>query len=272
MRDLTTTNLDYLTARLHGRRSRMAEAGRLDVLCRLRVMPDLVRQVWPDSKALAVAEFQRRLVAELVREVAGFLPQLDEPGARLVEWLLVRLQAPAPTLPVSWAAFATSLPAGPLRASVQAASGNPARPFFMEAALDRGYYRELLVRAEKLPETDKALLAPLVRHEAETFQRSLFARGRLNYGLAPEVLTQFAVTRTVQPGELPEEAAAWNRLYRLANRAMRGSPTGLGMVVGYVALRRIEIANLTMLSEGLRLGLSDESIRARMIPRSATHV
>lgn len=272
MRDLTTANLDYLTARLHGRRSRMAEAGRLDGLCRLRLMPDLVRQIWPDSKAQAVADFQRRLVAELAREVAGFLPQLDEPGARLVEWMLVRLQAPAPTPPVTWAAFAASLPAGPLRKSVQAAAGNPARPFFMEAALDRGYYRELLARMEKLPETDKALLEPLVCHEAGTFQRSLFARGRLNYGLAPEVLAPFSVIGPVQFGELPAEAAAWNRLYRLANRAMRGSPTGLGTVVGYVVLRRIEIANLTTLSEGLRLGLSDESIRARMIPRSATHV
>jgi hypothetical protein len=272
MRDLTTTNLDYLTARLHGRRSRMAEAGRLDLLCRLRVMPDLVRQIWPDSKAQAVADFQRRLVADLVREVAEFLPFLDTPGARLVEWMLVRLQAPAPTPPVSWAAFAASLPVGPLRKSVQAASGNLARPFFMEAALDRGYYRELLVRAEKLPEPDKVLLEPLVRHEAETFQRNFFARGRINYSLAPEVLAQFAVISSIQPDELPAEAAAWNRLYRLANRAMRGSPTGLGTVVGYVALRRVEIANLTALSEGLRLGLSDESIRARMIPRSATHV
>jgi hypothetical protein len=111
-----------------------------------------------------------------------------------------------------------------------------------------------------------------VRHEAETFQRNFFARGRINYSLAPEVLAQFAVISSIQPDELPAEAAAWNRLYRLANRAMRGSPTGLGTVVGYVALRRVEIANLTALSEGLRLGLSDESIRARMIPRSATHV
>lgn len=272
MRTVTTANLDYLTARLHGRRSRMAEAGRLDALCRLRSVPDLVRQVWPDSKVQAAAEFQRQLVAGLVREIVGFMPSLGGSGARLIEWMLVRLHVPRPTPPVSWTAFAASLPAGPLRKSVQTARGYPARPFFMEAALDRGYYRELLARAAALPETDRVVIEPLVLHEAITFQRNLLARGRLNYGLAPEMLAPFAVIHTGQTSELPVEAAAWDRLYRLANRAMRSSPTGLGMVVGYLALRRVELANLATLSEGLRLGLPDESIRTHLTPRSVPHV
>ena len=82
MRALTTTNLDYLTARLHGRRSRMAEADRLDALCRLRSVSELARHVWPDSDVQTVADFQRRLAEDLTREISEFLPLLDKPGAR----------------------------------------------------------------------------------------------------------------------------------------------------------------------------------------------
>ena len=233
----------------------MAEADRLDALCRLRGVPELARTLWPDGEVKATAEFQRRLAEELVREVSEFLPLLGGSGARLLEWMLVRLHVKAPTAQVSWEEFAISLPAGPLRESVEEASENPARPFFMEAALDRGYYRELLARAAGLPED----IERLVRHEAETFQRSLLARGRANYGLATEVLAQFQVLDKI-PAKPTER-------YRLANRAMRRSPTGLGTVMGYVILRRIEIANLTTISEGIRLGLSDEIIR-----RSVIHV
>ena len=243
MRALTTTNLDYLAARLHGRRSRMAEGARLDTLCRLRGIPD--------SRAQSAKEFQRLLVEELVREVSEFLPLLDRPGTRLVEWMLMRLQVKAPASPVTWEEFENKVGMVVLAPVRQL----PAKPFFMEAVLDQRYYRELLARAAALTED----VQRLVRHEAEEFQRALFARGQANYGLTPAVLAQFAV--------LDEITAKVTERYRLANRAMRRSPTGLGTVVGYVMLRRIEIANLTTISEGIRLELSEEIIRRRV-----THV
>ena len=86
------------------------------------------------------------------------------------------------------------------------------------------------------------------------------------------MLAPFEDTGAVRDSEMPAEAAAANQLYRLANRAMRRNPIGLGTVVGYVTLRQIEIANLTTISEGLRLGLPAEIIRARMTPRSMVHV
>ena len=86
------------------------------------------------------------------------------------------------------------------------------------------------------------------------------------------MLAQFAGTVQVRVSEMPAEATAANQLYRLANRAMRRNPIGLGTVVGYVMLRQIEIANLTTISEGIRLGLPAEMIRARMTPRSVDHV
>lgn len=271
MRALTTTDLDYLTARLHGRRSRMAEGDRLDALCRLSSVSELAQHLWPNSDVQAVADIQRRLAEELVREITEFLPLLDASGTRLVTWMLVRLQLAAPTQRVSWEEFAASLAPGPLRTSVQNASKCPARPFFMKAALDRGYYQELIVRATALRQADRAVIEPLVCYEAEDFRRTLLARGAINYGLAPEVLAQFAGTAAVRRCETPTEPAT-NRLYQLANRAMRRNPISVGTVVGYVTLRRIEIANLTTLSEGLRLRLPAENIRTRVTPRSMVHV
>jgi vacuolar-type H+-ATPase subunit C/Vma6 len=66
------------------------------------------------------------------------------------------------------------------------------------------------------------------------------------------------------------EALAWNRLLRLANGAFRRSHMGLGAVVGYLQLRRMEVANLITLSEGIRTGMAAEKIRARLIPRGNT--
>jgi vacuolar-type H+-ATPase subunit C/Vma6 len=65
------------------------------------------------------------------------------------------------------------------------------------------------------------------------------------------------------------EFLAWNRFRRLANWAMRRSHMGVGAVVGYVGLRRVELANLIMLSEGIRLGVAPEVLRRRLIPHSA---
>ncbi len=61
------------------------------------------------------------------------------------------------------------------------------------------------------------------------------------------------------------EHLAWNRFFRLANSTFRRSHMGLAAVVGYVGIRRVEVANLITLSEGIRKGMAPEAIRARMI-------
>lgn len=78
---------------------------------------------------------------------------------------------------------------------------------------------------------------------------------------------------TADPAAL--EALAWKRFLRLANSAFRRSHMGLGAVVGYAGLRRVEVANLITLCEGIRTGLEAEKLRARLIPRTdleAAHV
>jgi vacuolar-type H+-ATPase subunit C/Vma6 len=229
-------DLDYLAARLHGRRSRLAEASRLDALCHLSNTPELGRAVYPDSELHAVADFQRRLAQDLVRELSGFLKQLEGPGADLLGWTLVRFQVenikvlvraflrrtpleapeehllslprglaldvPALLAADSLKAFAELLPAGAPRQSLRQALGiyhDQSRPFFLEAALDRGYFRELLDKVEPLAGEDKELIKPIVLQEVDAFHLMLAVRGKFHYDLAPELLSPLHIRRSGIP-------------------------------------------------------------------------
>jgi vacuolar-type H+-ATPase subunit C/Vma6 len=62
------------------------------------------------------------------------------------------------------------------------------------------------------------------------------------------------------------ETLAWNRYLRLARRAFRNNHMGLGAVVAFTAIRRIEVANLITLSEGIRTDMEPDVIRRRLVP------
>lgn len=64
------------------------------------------------------------------------------------------------------------------------------------------------------------------------------------------------------------EGQAWRRFYRLSNLSFRKSHMGLGTVIGYIGLRRVEAANLIAISEGIRNGVGPEKIRRRLISRN----
>jgi len=71
------------------------------------------------------------------------------------------------------------------------------------------------------------------------------------------------------------EGLAWKRFFRLANFAFRQSHMGLGAIMGYAGLRRVEVANLITISEGIRNGMAAEKIHGRLITRTdgeVTHV
>ncbi len=344
-------DLDYLAARLHGRRSRLAEAGRLEGLCRLPSLADLGRAIYPSTEFHAAPDLQRRLAQDLVWELSGFLKHLKGPGAELVAWMLVRFQVEnikvllrglmrrklsgqpqtssepyllvlPPELALDMSALAATdsleafierLPAGAPRKSLQKALGvyhEQARPFFLEGALDQGYFEEFLARAELVRREDRELIQSLVFQEVDLFHLMLVARGRFQYELKPELLlplhvngsgisrerfsamlaaadlsavAQLAVGRVIEArppereaGEAATllapatlEALAWQRFLHLANRAFRRSHMGLGTVVGYVGIRRVEVANLITVSEGLISGMAAEAIRAHLLPRTS---
>ena len=230
MSQAMANDLDYLTAQIHGRRSRVADAERLDALCRLGQLPALGRAIYPDTEFQATADFQRRLAQELVREFSGFLKHLAGAGADLLRWMLARFQienikvlvrgflhraplerpeeyllalpqdltldAPAILAADSLEKLAELLPSGAPRKSLRRALGvyhEQPRPFFLEAALDQGYFQELLDRVAPLSGEDKELIKPIVRQEVDAFLLLLAVRGKFHYGLTPELLSPLHV-------------------------------------------------------------------------------
>lgn len=332
-------DLDYLAANVHGRRSRLAEAERLDALCRLRTVTDLARALFPESRFLTAAALQRVLILDQVEELTEIASRLGGAAGRILDWLGVRFQMEnlkvlarglaggmaledlrphlilLPddlALPVealasagSLEAFAALVPHEPLRDGLKRGGDLFARrpkAFFLEAGLDAGYLEELLSRARALPAADRREVLPIALQEADTFHMMLAARGKFHYGLGPEAIVPFHVRKTRIPrrtfeamaaaehvadvasaaagaalDEVPKganealtpadlEPLAWGRYYRLANRAFRRCHMGLGAVVAYAAIRRVELANLITLSEGIRLGQPADAIRRRLIP------
>ena len=72
-------------------------------------------------------------------------------------------------------------------------------------------------------------------------------------------------TGSTDPDPAILEPLTWNRYDRLARRAFRRSHMGLGAVVAFAALRRVEVANLITVSEGIRSETPPDAIRRRLI-------
>ena len=76
-------DLDFWVARLHGRRSRLAEGARLHQLCRLRTVSELARNLLPDHAIYTAPALQRRIISDLANELAALAHAVPFP---LVEW------------------------------------------------------------------------------------------------------------------------------------------------------------------------------------------
>lgn len=343
----TINDMEFLGARLHGRRSRLAEGDRLDGLCRLGSLPPLFDSFAPAGPVHATSDFQRHLVESLCREIFEFTHYLQGAVLGVVEWMLVRFQvenlkllargllrsrsleeisprllplpnplvfAPSPLVRTgSFHDFAALLPDPALRESTLRflkLNPTPASPFVAEAILDMVWLREWLRRIARLPPAERMLVRALAQQEADMFHLLLVARGKFHFHLDPALLrplhvaetqitrgrfdamlaapdlralAQLALGRVIDVEPAPRqpqspgadfiasdlETLARNRLLRLANRAFRRSHMGPAAVIGYIGIRRMEIANLITISEGLRLGASPESIRVRLLPRKS---
>ena len=87
------SNLDYLAARLHGSRSKMAEGERLDALCRIRSVEEYARTILPDGESRSIGDLQRQLIERFIEEIRRVAAQLTGARAHLVAWMPVRFES-----------------------------------------------------------------------------------------------------------------------------------------------------------------------------------
>ena len=328
-------DIDFLAARLHGRRSTLAEGTRLDDLCRLHTVGELCRALGIDAGPQSSADaFQRQVLADYAAELKTLADSVPAEYASFFEWqryrfhvenakvILRGLWAKKPLTEINARLIGEKvpqsfrvpgeLPSDPveivklldiapcLADSVAALSEVylflPSL-FTLETALDAGYLSELLRRAAHC-KGDGGGVAALAGQEAATFLTMLALRGTGNYQLRPDLVGAFyvegapfsrAAFERLAAASIPEaigmaagtafdklptdaeihdvEAACWTRYLLLANRLFRRGHMNVAAVAGFLGIRRIEVANLITLSEGLRLGMDGRELRARLIPR-----
>ncbi|WP_005035441.1 V-type ATPase subunit [Holophaga foetida] len=249
----------------------------------LEEMEELTRSLSP-PRARMLEAIARRLQVEdqklLLRGLAaGLQPEV------LMHRFLRPMEHPATNLED----FAMLLPEG-MRSL-------PLRPFRLECALDRQYLQGLFAALRGLDGSDRAGIRPLIHQEVDHFHLMLVVRGRFFHGLEAEALLPWhldgtGITRDIfstmlSAPDLPRaasralhlaldalpsqgldpallEALAGSRFLRLAHRTFRRGSMEFSTLVGYAALRRVEVARLITLSEGIRLGVSSDALRARM--------
>lgn len=337
MAPAATRDLDFTAARLHGRRSRLADGAVLDELCRIRTVGELCRRLEVNcGPRVTASEFQRKILEDYASELTELASGVSREYADFFEWQRYRFRIEnvkvicrglfakksvreintrlvGYELPKSFAAEEDFLE-NPLplleRLEVEAAVRKTvadALPvlkdsphvFTLETLIDCGYYAELVRRAALCGRSgDEEGVSILADQEAAGFMTMLALRGALNYGLKAETLSRFHVAGTrlsvqmferlatvplkdvaavaggvafdalpPEPSVSDVEAACWSRYLRLANRLFRRGHMNVAAIAGFAGLRRIEVANLITISEGLRLGVDGHDLRARLIPR-----
>jgi vacuolar-type H+-ATPase subunit C/Vma6 len=332
------TDLDYVAALAHGRRARMVRGARLESLCRLHTMAELVEALAGNHDASTARELQAALLKNLTEELTELAAPVGADGKHLLGWMLARYQVenlkvrvrgflthkplevvqqnliplPLDLTPTSRRARSArpqqplleAAPEGVLRDALSQALVRhlePERCLLLEAALDTAYFQELLRRLRRLSREDTWAIEGLVWQEIDTYHLMLVIRGRFENQLTtrdllalhvpgvgisrtrflsmladdtPRAASRRAVGHALD--ELPEsaeptaselEALARDRYLRQANLALRRGTTGLGAVVGYLAERMVEVANLFVVTEGVRMGMASEEMGARLTPR-----
>lgn len=266
----TERDVDFATARLHARHSAMIEGARLDAMCRVRTVPELARRLWPDAPAnMSSGDLQRRAMAD-------FAAEIDELSL---------------AVPTGVRAFFEKIKDGLLN--------KPHKSLAEDTRKASQYYMGLIESAKAcVSPYDKAAMSIAVQ-EASIFLCMLALRLAFNYSMKPSEVRGYyfdgtalsfeSFDRVLACGDLAEaigicskaiagglycesisglEAAARDRYLALARRIWMADTAGAGAIIGYVGLRRIEVSNIVMLSEGLRLGVESGRLRSYLIPRS----
>jgi len=170
--------------------------------------------------------------------------------------------------------------------------------FFLETAFDAAYYQRLLDEQRRLPGEHRRSTERLIDFEVVTYNLLCLFRLKLNYGLPFDQVRPFLVSQVPHPVRLERiydfphfadmaaripsrflpaelagkvsnvadlERALWAQGLRLANRQFYRATGLLAGVVGFFIIKRVELANLIRVVEGVRYGLGPGAIRQGVV-------
>jgi hypothetical protein len=177
------------------------------------------------------------------------------------------------------------------------------RPYALELLLEQRRLQRLLAALGGLGHGDRTEVRAVVHQEVDQFHLGLVARCHFALGLpaeallpwhvpgaaidlprlaamlsAPTLATSATMARGRALDELPPpqqldaralDRAAWRRYLRLASRTFRRGGMRFAALVGYAALRRVEVMDLGTISEGVRLLLPADVIGACTLAHAA---
>jgi vacuolar-type H+-ATPase subunit C/Vma6 len=170
--------------------------------------------------------------------------------------------------------------------------------FFVESALDGTYYAGLLARHAALGAAPRRQTQALIGLEVAIYNVLAAFRLKLNYGIpykqalpflangVPDarrlrrlyLSSEFREMRGAIPREMARrdglaaastiaelEVLFWERLLRVASRQFYRSAGDLGGVVAFFVVKRVELANLIRVIEGVRYGMEPAAIRQGLL-------
>ena len=228
---ITPVDFSFVSAKLHGMRSKLYEGARLDALTTLRNPFEMMSAVFPATDLRDRYGFEQRLVEQHVHDLNRICVLLEGANRAFFDWQIERYRIEnVKTLLRAWKArelvvdarsmiarlpdalaldvdgllsapgladFTRLLPGrlyteGVRRGAVQYHDTN--HLFFIEAGLDAVYFEELCRRAAALSKADRAEVETLVGLEVRIYDVLFALRGRLNLGLSAEAVGDFLVT------------------------------------------------------------------------------
>jgi len=224
-------DFDFLFAKLHGMRSLLWEAGRLDELLGKRNLAEVFSSLSGGKTFESHIQFEKELVQRHISDLFSVGMFLSGANGEFFLWLLRRYQVEnlkvilrhwahkkerkeleaimvelpdELALPVEklleapgLASFLQAIPVKELRdAAGQGALyfEQKGSTFLIETGLDQGYLATLRQFQEKLSAPHRAGSGPLLRLEIDLYNCLLIFRARFGYGLSPEEIRPFLTT------------------------------------------------------------------------------
>lgn len=175
------------------------------------------------------------------------------------------------------------------------------KPFFLESGMDCAYYKHMEEQAGRtLSKSHRSAIA-LILQEREMYNLLTFFRARFHYDLDARHFGPFLVPddrvlakgwmSLARKGQSLEEALThlprsmtgpwapflgkdlgelenllWSNFYRKANHEFYFSFLNMGSILAFLYIKRIELANLMRVSEGIRYRLPAVQIQKELIP------